>query len=280
MPAARYPWFDDVDRRSTLRQGTRAPTTRRHPPPAQDVEPVGHVARNLPTARAGRVRYLQRVRRIRHGARAPKLPGLGTRLNSKQEKRQEQMDFSNNNDSQSAHDPVREAMQKANLGIRPNYLPLGEGVYEYDRLHWGSSPKSGAERMTIRLVCVEHKADASQVGRVFEHRIDYVGKGNRTLSMVLADFTRFLILPFGADAAKAIESNQVKDLIVNAYKEKFATIINKQGLPGKDKDGNETVSLFKGKRIKLNCVLGEKRATDGKQFTNVYPDVATPAAAA
>lgn len=178
--------------------------------------------------------------------------------------------FDNNNNTTTS-DPVRDAMARANLGIRPNYLPLGLGVFEIDRLHWGASPKNGQERMSIRLICVSH-SDTSNVGKAFEHRIDYNGKGNRTLSMVLADFTRFLILPFGADAAKAIQSDAVKDLIVNAYKEKFASIVQNQGLP----DGKGGFMPYKGKRLQLNCVQG-KPSPNGTPFTNVFPDVA-PAA--
>lgn len=183
--------------------------------------------------------------------------------------------FKDEGSNKSTDDPVRDAMARANLGIRPNYLPLGSGIFEYDRVAWGASPKSGAERMTIRLVCVSHDK-AEHVGKAFIHSIDYVGKGQRTLSMVLADFTKFLILPFGPDAAKAMQSDKVKDLIVAAYKEKFATIVNEQGLR---LGGN--VSPFKGRRIKLDCVQGgEVKNKPGQYHTNVFPDaVETPAAA-
>jgi len=184
--------------------------------------------------------------------------------------------FKNEANNTSSDDPVREAMARANLGIRPNYLPLGSGVFEYDRITWGASPKNGSERMTIRLICLSHDK-AENVGKSFVHTIDYTGKGQRTLSMVLADFTKFLIIPYGPDAAKAIQSDKVKDLIVVAYKEKFATIVNEQGL----RFGGNVVP-YKGKRIKLDCVQGgEVKGKPGQHHTNVFPDaVETPAPAA
>lgn len=177
--------------------------------------------------------------------------------------------FSGTNNTDTGSDPVREAMNKANLGIRPNYLPLGSGVFEYDRLTWGASPKTGAERMTIRLACIKHD-QPEHVGKAFVHSIDYVGKGQRTLSMVLADFAKFLMIPFGPNAAKAMQSDMVKDLITKAYKEKFATIVNEQGI----RLGNGELLPYKGKRIKLDCVKGgEVKSKPGQHHTNVFPDV-------
>lgn len=171
-------------------------------------------------------------------------------------------------------DPVREAMNKANLsgGGREKYLPIGKGTYEIEKLAWGPSPKNGMLRMTFALKCVEH-ADPKHVGKPFEHKIKYVGTGKRTLSMVLADFAKWLVLPFGAQAKLALQSDPIKDLIVKSYKESFKTIIETQSLaPGQP---------YAGKRIVLDVVENPTTVKDQQtgqdkvmNFTNVYIDVA------
>lgn len=190
--------------------------------------------------------------------------------------------FDQNNSAPSAADPVREAMRKAKVGIGTGGIPEGEGVFEVDRLHPGMSEKSGGERLQIRYICKSH-SNPENVGKVFEHHLYYSASGKRTLSMVLGDFRRFLILPFGADAAKAIESPFVEDIMVNGFKERFKTLIENQGL--KANDG--TINPYKGKLVKLTCkkVVGKKfdektQAVVDKTYFNTYCDLPPAPAAA
>lgn len=171
-------------------------------------------------------------------------------------------------------DPVAEAMNKANLsgGGRDKYLPVGKGVYAYERIAWGMSPKNGAARLTFVLKCESHD-DPKYVGKIFEHKIKYTGTGARTLSMVLADYAKWLVLPFGANAKAALPSDAIKALIVKSYKEQFKTIVETQSLaPGQ---------TYAGKRVALDVVLNPttvKDQTTGQDkvinFTNVYIDIA------
>jgi hypothetical protein len=172
-------------------------------------------------------------------------------------------------------DPVREAMKKANAGIGPKGIPEGEGTYVVDKLHPGIA-RTGAKRMQIRFVCETH-SDPSKVGQVFEHHLYYTGSGGRDMSMILGDVRRFLILPFGPEAAAGIQSQLVEDMIVNGYKEEFATMIRNQGITLAD----GSIVPFKGKRIKLTCKKNQGTGIDRKTgkpvektFYNVYADVA------
>lgn len=188
--------------------------------------------------------------------------------------------FDNNNQGQSAADPVREAMRKARVGIGTGGIPEGEGIFEVDRLHPGMSERSGGERLQIRFICISHEK-AENVGKAFEHHLYYSASGKRTLSMVLSDFRRFLIVPFGPDAVKAIESPQVETLIVDGFKERFATVCKNQGITL----GDGTIAPYKGKRVKLTCekVVGKKfndktQALEDKTYYNTYCDLPPVAA--
>jgi hypothetical protein len=171
-------------------------------------------------------------------------------------------------------DPVRDAMNKANLsgGGRDKYLPVGKGIFAIEKLAFGVSPKNGAPRMIFVLKCESHD-DPKYVGKPFEHKINYTGTGKRTLSMVLADFAKWLVLPFGANAKAALQTDAIKDLIVKSYKEQFKTIIETQSLaPGQP---------YAGKRVALDVVQNPTEVVDAAtgqkktiNFTNVYIDIA------
>ncbi len=185
---------------------------------------------------------------------------------------------------QAEFDPVADAMAKANLagGGRDKYLPIGKGTYEYTRIAWGASPKNGMLRMVFVLKCVAH-LNNDYVGKTFEHKIKYVGTGKRTLSMVLSDFAKWLVLPFGASAKAALATEQgrqgpISALIVKAYKEQFKTLIETQALaPGQS---------YAGKRVELDVVANPTIVKDQAtgqdktiNFTNVYIDAVAAAAA-
>jgi hypothetical protein len=169
-------------------------------------------------------------------------------------------------------DPVAEAMKQANLSGsgREKYLPVGKGEFEIERLTFGVSPKNGALRMIFVLKCVTH-TDPKYVGKPFEHKINYVGTGKRTLSMVLADFAKWLVLPFGAPAKAALQTDAIKALIVKSYKEQFKTIIETQSLAAGQP--------YAGKRIALDVVANPTTVKDQAtgqdktiNYTNVYID--------
>lgn len=181
--------------------------------------------------------------------------------------------FNPNNATPAAEfDPVRDAMNKANLsgGGRDKYLPTGKGIFAIEKLAWGPSPKNGMLRMLFALKCESHD-DPKYVGKIFEHKISYVGTGKRTLSMVLADFAKWLVLPFGSNAKAALQTDAIKDLIVKSYKEQFKTIIETQSLaPGQS---------YAGKRIALDVVANPTTVKDQAtgqdkviNYTNVYID--------
>lgn len=187
--------------------------------------------------------------------------------------------FGANNNQPSSEDPIREAMNKMRLpgGGRDKYLQEGEGVYVLERLAFGMSPKNGAPQLTFALTCESHKDPTGKdrpdlVGKPFEHKLKTIGSGKRTLQMVLGDITAWLLFPFGKSAKAAALTDAIKDLIAKAYKENFATMVEKQELaPGKP---------FKGQRLKIR-VSSTKQTVNDQQtgapkevtFTNAYPDV-------
>lgn len=166
--------------------------------------------------------------------------------------------FENQTTSQPQEDALDIAARTANLRGAPAFLPLGTGVYEYERVHFGVSPKSGQERMVLALKCVEH-SDPVHVGQTYQHFIPYTGTGKRTLNMVFADFARALITPFGKEAEAQIDSPAAVEAIKNAYRERLKTIVETQALLGQS---------YKGRRVRLEVTQGPPREKGG-YLTNV-----------
>lgn len=146
------------------------------------------------------------------------------------------------------NDPVMKALREMKLGgKRGDGLPEGDGTYEYEKIAWTRSEFNNAERMSIRLKCLTHEKP-EQVGKSFTKHVYYVATGKIPFAMVLSEFTKYLLYPFGAGAKQAAEAKapQILALIKASYDSRFAKVVAEQALEG--------AGSYVGKRIKINVV--------------------------
>jgi hypothetical protein len=173
------------------------------------------------------------------------------------------------------NDPVMKALREMKLsGGKRDGLPEGNGLYEYEKLAWTRSEFNNAERLSIRLKCVEHDKP-EHVGRTFVKHVYYQATGKIPFSMVMSEFTKYLLYPFGAGAKQAADAKapQILTLLKTSYDSRFAKVVESQALDG--------AGSYAGKRIKINVVKKAIKRLDRKTQQvvdafayNDFPDVA------